>query len=71
MGLNLVATNTTGATMRDDIVRWLSAYTSSEKNYPCSCDVFINAAADEIKLLRRTIVVLQYELEAKEDAQNE
>jgi hypothetical protein len=71
MGFNLVATNTTGATMRDDIVRWLSAYTSSEKNYPCSCDVFINAAADEIKLLRRTIVVLQYELEAKEDAQNE
>jgi len=71
MGFNLVTTNTTGATMRDDIVRWLSAYTSSEKNYPCSCDVFINAAADEIKLLRRTIVVLQYELEAKEDAQNE
>ena len=57
--------------MRDDIVRWLTAYTNSEKNYPCSCDVFINAAADEIKLLRRTIVVLQYELEAKEDAHND
>lgn len=64
MGLTLVIANQTGTTMSDDIVTRLRNKFQGQIQI-CS------EAADEIERLRRSIRVLQYELEAKEEAENE
>lgn len=64
MGLTLVITNQTGTTMKDDIVTRLRSKFQGQMQICCE-------AADEIERLRRSIRVLQYELEAKEEAENE
>lgn len=63
MGFNLVTTNQTGTTMMDDIVTRLRGQRTN--------GVICEQAADEIEKLRRTIKVLEYTLEAKEDSQND
>jgi hypothetical protein len=50
--------------MKDDIVTRLRSKFQGQMQICCE-------AADEIERLRRSIRVLQYELEAKEEAENE
>ena len=56
---------------RDNIHDIVTRLRSIENFTSKTRDEWILEAADEIEKLRRTISVLEYTLEAKEDAQNE
>ena len=56
---------------RDNIHDIVTRLRSVENFTSKTRDEWILEAADEIEKLRRTISVLEYTLEAKEDAQNE
>jgi hypothetical protein len=72
LGFNLVATNTTGATMSRDNLHDIVVRLRSIENFTSKTrDEWILEAADEIERLRRTIRVLEYTLEASEDTENE
>ena len=72
MGLTLVITNQTGTTMSRDNLHDIVVRLRSIDNFTSKTrDEWILEAANEIELLRRSIRVLQYELEAKEEAENE
>ena len=72
MGLTLVITNQTGTTMSRDNIHDIVVRLRSIENFTSQTrDEWILEAANEIEQLRRSIRVLQYELEAKEDAQND
>ena len=68
----MVITNQTGTTMsRDNIHDIVTRLRSIENFNSKTRDEWILEAANEIERLRRTIKVLEYTLEATEDAQNE
>ena len=72
MGFTLVITNPTGTTMSRDNIHDIVTRLRSIENFTSKTrDEWILEAANEIERLRRTIKVLEYTLEATEDAQNE
>jgi hypothetical protein len=72
MGRSMVVTNQTGTTMSRDNLHDIVVRLRSIENFTSKTrDEWILEAANEIERLRRSIRVLQYELEAKEDAQND
>jgi hypothetical protein len=72
MGRSMVITNQTGTTMSRDNLHDIVVRLRSIENFTSKTrDEWILEAANEIERLRRSIRVLQYELEAKEDAQND
>jgi hypothetical protein len=72
VGFTLVIANQTGTTMSRDNLHDIVVRLRSIDNFTSQTrDEWILEAANEIERLRRSIRVLQYELEAKEDAQND
>lgn len=72
MGFTLVIPNQIGTTMSRDNLHDIVVRLRSIDNFTSQTrDEWILEAANEIELLRRSIRVLQYELEAKEEAENE
>jgi hypothetical protein len=72
LGFTLVVTNQTGTTMSRDNLHDIVVRLRSIENFTSKTrDEWILEAANEIERLRRSIRVLQYELEAKEEAQND
>jgi hypothetical protein len=72
MGRSMVITNQTGTTMSRDNIHDIVTRLRSIENFTSKTrDEWILEAANEIERLRRTIKVLEYTLEATEDAQNE
>ena len=72
MGRSMVITNQTGTTMSRDNLHDIVVRLRSIENFTSQTrDEWILEAANEIERLRRSIRVLQYELEAKEDTQND
>ena len=72
MGRSMVVTNQTGTTMSRDNLHDIVVRLRSIENFTSKTrDEWILEAANEIERLRRSIRVLQYELEAKEDAQTD
>jgi hypothetical protein len=68
----MVGTNQTGTTMSRDNIHDIVTRLRSIENFTSKTrDEWILEAANEIERLRRTIKVLEYTLEATEDAQNE
>ena len=68
----MVITNKTGTTMSRDNIHDIVTRLRSIENFTSKTrDEWILEAANEIERLRRTIKVLEYTLEATEDAQNE
>jgi hypothetical protein len=68
----MVITNQTGTTMSRDNIHDIVTRLRSIENFTSKTrDEWILEAANEIERLRRTIKVLEYTLEATEDAQNE
>jgi hypothetical protein len=72
MGRSMVITNQTGTTMSRDNLHDIVVRLRSIENFTSKTrDEWILEAANEIERLRRSIRVLQYELEAKEEAEND
>jgi hypothetical protein len=72
VGFTLVIANPTGTTMSRDNLHDIVVRLRSIDNFTSQTrDEWILEAANEIERLRRSIRVLQYELEATEDAQND
>lgn len=68
----MVIANQTGTTMSRDNIHDIVTRLRSIENFTSKTrDEWILEAANEIERLRRTIKVLEYTLEASEDAQNE
>jgi hypothetical protein len=68
----MVIPNQTGTTMSRENLHDIVVRLRSVENFTSKTrDEWILEAANEIERLRRSIRVLQYELEAKEDAQND
>ena len=68
----MVITNQTGTTMSRENLHDIVVRLRSVENFTSKTrDEWILEAANEIERLRRSIRVLQYELEASEDAQND
>ena len=68
----MVITNQTGTTMSRDNIHDIVTRLRSIENFTSKTrDEWILEAANESERLRRTIKVLEYTLEATEDAQNE
>jgi hypothetical protein len=70
MGRSMVITNQTGTTMSRDNIHDIVTRLRSIENFTSKTrDEWILEAANEIERLRRTIKVLEYTLETKEENQ--